>query len=73
MMRLAPDHRQRVAAIYTEAVAAGRRPNIAVADHFGCRPRTAERWVYEARLAGLIAVMPRCNCRCCQKHRSEQP
>lgn len=45
-----------VARAYTAAVARGERPNKAIAEQTGYPVKTAQRWVYTARLRG---IMPR--------------
>ncbi len=45
-----------VARAYTAALARGERPNKAIAEQTGFSDRTAQRWVYTARLRG---IMPR--------------
>lgn len=41
-----------VARAYTDAVAAGEKPNVALVEQTGHEKRTVERWVYLARKAG---------------------
>lgn len=43
-----------VVGVYRESCAAGRPPNVAIAERFGKSHRTATRWVREARKAGML-------------------
>jgi hypothetical protein len=54
--RLDNEHLARVAAIYAEAVDAGRRPVQAVADAFPTSRSTAEKWIARAREAGILTT-----------------
>lgn len=53
---LTDDFLRDVAKAYTAAVARGERPNKALADQTGYAKKSVERWVYTARLRG---IMPR--------------
>lgn len=47
---------ENVAETYAEAVAAGRAPAVAVADHFGLPLRTAAYWIRKAKKAGILTI-----------------
>jgi hypothetical protein len=56
---LSTDFLRDVARAYTDAVAAGERPNIALSEQSGVPKRTVEGWVYLARKGGLLPATNR--------------
>lgn len=52
--RLTREHLTEVAAVYAEAVADGFLPGAAIAARWDVPVATAQRWVYQARLRGVM-------------------